>query len=87
VIFHRERDRVLNALDMPLSTYLDLGKAARDDIINGDEMAASAAWSLAICQTTFNRILHFKEVCGGRTGPSASCVHPHSPPYLMQGAL
>ncbi|GAB7336850.1 hypothetical protein MBLNU13_g00020t1 [Cladosporium sp. NU13] len=81
-LFNRERDRVLNELDMPLSQYLDSDKAVRDDIIVNDRATADAAWSLAVCQTTLNRILHFEEVHSNRTGDLISM--PTSAPKSQQ---
>jgi hypothetical protein len=85
VLYNAERDRVLNTLDMPLATFLGLLKHERDDIINNDRPASDAAWTLAICQTTFNRILHFEEVHGNRTGDLISM--PTSAPKSQQDYL
>jgi hypothetical protein len=67
---------------MPLARYLALLQPARDDIINNDQAAADAAWTLTVCQTTFNRILHFEEQHGNRTGDLISM--PTSAPKSLQ---
>jgi len=70
---------------MPLARYLTLPKADRDDIITNDQAAADAAWTLGVCQTTFNRILHFEEQHGNRTGDLISM--PTSAPKSLQDYL